>query len=182
MIGSIAGEEIADKAMCGQFWNIESCLPRDRASRAINSRSVAVPDRILITLPELLWSAEPNRSIVTEVFLLLIIHNFPSAIWSYSISAVYQSFLGLKFLMKMDCGQAMPRDDVEVNMERGATVIVEESAKEGVSVLNFQESLPYEVRRRIEVLQKLDSYQGRPEYKEVQVRAAKDLGVSDRSL
>jgi putative transposase len=76
----------------------------------------------------------------------------------------------------------MGREDVEVTIDRGATAIAEEPAKEESSILNLKESLPYEVRRRIEVLQKLESYKGKPEYKEEQVRAAKDLGVSDRSL
>lgn len=51
----------------------------------------------------------------------------------------------------------------------------------GVVVAQLQE-LPYFVRRRVEVLQQLQSYRGQRQYKEEEVKAARELGLSLRSL
>jgi putative transposase len=49
-------------------------------------------------------------------------------------------------------------------------------------MLNQQEQLSKKMQRRMEVLQRLKSYKGKAEYREEKNRAAKELGVSDRSL
>lgn len=50
------------------------------------------------------------------------------------------------------------------------------------AVVNGTERLPYAVQRRLEVVQRLQSYQGRADYGAEQKRAAQELGVSLRSL
>ena len=61
-----------------------------------------------------------------------------------------------------------------------AKKIVEEANEKGM--LNQQEQLTEKTQRRMEVLQRLKSYKGSAEYREEKSRAAKELGVSDRSL
>ena len=48
-------------------------------------------------------------------------------------------------------------------------------------VANGTEPLPYGVQRRLEVVQRLQSYQGSAAYGAEKKRAAQELGVSDRS-
>ena len=49
-------------------------------------------------------------------------------------------------------------------------------------VLPHLEALPYRVRRRFEVLQRLQSYRGQGQYREEEAKAAQELGVSLRSV
>ena len=42
--------------------------------------------------------------------------------------------------------------------------------------------LPYEVQRRVEVLQRLEACRGQPTYRSERTRAIQELGVSERSL
>lgn len=55
-------------------------------------------------------------------------------------------------------------------------------SKEDGSVRNTLEPLAYETRRRLEVLQKLVSYKGTVKHKEEQLKACKELKISERSL
>lgn len=56
------------------------------------------------------------------------------------------------------------------------------SSERPVEVINGTEPLPYGVQRRLEVVQRLQSYQGRADYGAEQTRAAQELGISVRSL
>ena len=51
-----------------------------------------------------------------------------------------------------------------------------------LEVINGTERLPYAVQRRLEVVQRLQRYQGRADYSAEQTRGAQELGVSLRSL
>ncbi|MEO1146693.1 MAG: Mu transposase C-terminal domain-containing protein [Cyanobacteria bacterium J06638_22] len=53
---------------------------------------------------------------------------------------------------------------------------------ERAPVLPHVEALPYRVRRRFEVLQRLQSYRGQGQYREEEAKAAQELGVSLRSV
>ncbi len=56
------------------------------------------------------------------------------------------------------------------------------SSEERANIVVPIEPLSYETRRRLETIQRLQSYQGRDNYRAEQKRAAAELGVSVRSL
>ena len=70
----------------------------------------------------------------------------------------------------------------------GENFLGDEPAEKGPStdssleVINGTEPLPYAVQRRLEAVQRLQSYQGRTDYGAEQTRAAQELGISVRSL
>jgi putative transposase len=54
--------------------------------------------------------------------------------------------------------------------------------KDDVGIRNGMEELPYVARRRLEVLQKLNSCKGTAKYKEEKLKACEELKISERSL
>jgi putative transposase len=70
----------------------------------------------------------------------------------------------------------------EVTAEKLECTVAEEGETGGQEIWNGTEFLPYEVKRRLEVLQQLKAYEGSDRYREVQEKAAQELNISLRSL
>jgi putative transposase len=66
--------------------------------------------------------------------------------------------------------------------DKSVAVKAEDEHSTGHSMLNVEEPLPWEVKKRLEVIQRLKSYKGTPEYRLEKIRATEELGISDSSL